>query len=197
MNRPKVVLVDGARSIVSDLQAFDDIAGRHRVVILASPDETDEIQLLRARECPVWCLSPTEIMIGEDHAGERSRKSLVGRTVRVADIRERCNVVAIDCQNDDLQEASAAMGRVAATIDGTDERSETDDLLARLYGVLLEISECCFGVGDEPKSDLRQAREALIRNQIWMTSATIREFLTVLDRLENAACSGVRHDGEG
>ena len=185
----KVVLVDGARSIVSDLQAFDDIAGRHRVVILASPDETDEIQLLRARECPVWCLSPTEIMIGEDHAGERSRKSLVGRTVRVADIRERCNVVAIDCQNDDLQEASAAMGRVAATVDGTDERSETDDLLARLYGVLLEISECCFGVGDEPKSDLRQAREALIRNQIWMTSATIREFLTVLDRLENAACS--------
>ena len=137
----KVVIVDGARGIVNDLQAFDDIADRHRVVILASPDETDEIQLLRDRECPVWHLSPSEVMIGEDHPGERSRKSLVGRTVRVADLRERCNVVAIDCQNDDLQAAAAAMERVAATLDGTDERSETDDLLARLYGVLLEISE--------------------------------------------------------
>ena len=182
----KVVLVDGARSIVSDLQAFDDIADRHRVVILASHDETDEIQLLRDRECPIWYLSPAEIMIGEDYAEERSRKSLVGRTVRVADIRERCNVVSIDCQNDDLQAAAAAMERVAATLDGTDERSETDELLARLYGVLLEISECCFGVGEEMKSDLRQAREALIRNQMWMTSDAIREFMSVLDRLENA-----------
>ena len=185
----KIVLVDGARGIASDLQAFDDIADRHRVVILASPDETDEIQLLRDRECPVWYLSPTEVMIGEDHAGERSRKSLVGRTVRVADIRERCSVVAIDCQNDDLQTAAAAMERVAATLDGTDERSETDDLLARLYGVLLEVSECCFGVGEEIKSDLRHARENLVRNQIWMTSDTIREFLSVLDRLENAVYS--------
>ena len=185
----KVVFVDGARGIVSDLQAFDDIADRHRVVILASPDETDEIQLLRERECPIWHLSPTEVMIGEDNAGKRSRKSLVGRTIRVADIRERCNVVAIDCQNDDLQAAATAMGRVAATIDGSDERSETADLLARLYGVLLEISECCFGVGEETKSELRQARENLIRNQVWMTSDTIREFLTVLDRLDNAVCS--------
>ena len=185
----KVVLVDGARGIASDLQAFDDIANRHRVVILASPDETDEIQLLRDRECPVWHLSPTEVMIGEDHAEERSRNSLVGRTVRVADIRERCNVIAIDCQNDDLQAAAAAMERVAATLNGTDERSETDDLLARLYGILLEISECCFGVGEEMNSDLRQARENLISNQIWMTSDTIREFLSVLDRLENAVHS--------
>ena len=185
----KVILVDGARGIVSDLQAFDDIADRHRVVILASHDETDEIQLLRDRECPVWYLSPAEVMIGEDHAEERSRKSLVGRTVRVADIREQCNVVAIDCQNDDLQAAAAAMERVASTIEETDERSEADDLLARLYGVLLEISECCFGVGEETKSELRRAREDLVRNQIWMTSDTIREFFTVLDRLEDAVCS--------
>ncbi len=182
----KVVLVDGARGIASDLQAFDDIADRHRVVILASPDETEEIQLLRDRECPVWYLSPTEVTIGEDHSGGRSRRSLVGRTVRVADIRERSQVVAIDCQSEDLQAAAAAMEEVAAKTDETEERSETDDFLARLYGILLDISECCFGVGEELKSDLRQARENLVRNQIWMTPDTIKEFQFVLDRLENA-----------
>ena len=185
----KVLLVDGARGIASDLQAFDDIADRHRVVILASPDEIEEVQLLRDRECPVWHLSPTEITIGEGHAGERSRKSLVGRTVRVADIRELSQVVAIDCQSDDLQAAAAAMERVAATLDGTEEKSEADDLLARLYGILLEISECCFKVSEELKSDLRLARENLVRNQLWMTPDTIREFQSVLDRLENAVYS--------
>ena len=74
----KIVLVDGARGIASDLQAFDDIADRHRVVILASPDETEEIRLLRDRDCPVWYMSPAEVTIGEDHAEERSRDSLVG-----------------------------------------------------------------------------------------------------------------------
>ena len=39
------------------------------------------------------------------------------------------------------------------------------------------------------KSDLRQARDNLTRNQIWMTSDTIREFLSVLDHLENAVYS--------
>ena len=182
----KVVLVDGARGVTSDLQAFDDIAERQRIIVLASPDETEEIQFLRDRECPIWHLTPSEITIGEGQTGERSRKSLVGRTVRVADIRELSKVVAIDCQCNDLEASASAMERVAASLDGTEERSEADDLLARLYGILLDISECCFGASVETESDLRLARENLVRNQMWMTQHTIREFQSALDRLDNA-----------
>ena len=42
----KGVLVDGARGVVRDLQAFDDIADQQRMVILASSEETDELDLL-------------------------------------------------------------------------------------------------------------------------------------------------------
>ena len=188
----KVVLVDGARGFVSDLQAFDDIADRHRVVILASPDETEEIRALRGRDCPVWYLSPTEITIGEDPAGQRSRHSLVGRTVRLADIRERCKVVAIQCQSDDLQAVAAALEGVAAKIEGAEEKSETEDLLARLYGILLEFSECCFEVCDEAKSDLRLARQNFVRDRMWMTPDVIGGFRSAIDRLE-----GISHNGSG
>ena len=186
----KVVLVDGARGIVSDLQAFDDIVDRQRVVILASPDETEEIRTLRDRECPVWHLSPTEITVGEDNAGERSRTSLVGRTVRVADIRERSQVVAIECQSDDFQAVASSLESVAAEIEGAEERSETEDLLARLYGILLEFSECCFEVSDEVKSDLRLARQNFVRDRMWMTPDVVGEFQSAIDRLEGTSLNG-------
>ena len=186
----KVVLVDGARGIVSDLQAFDDIVDRQRVVILASPDETEEIRTFRDREWPVWHLSPAEITIGEENARGRSRSSLVGRTVRVADIRERSNVVVINCQSDALQAVAAALEGVAANSDGAEEKSETEDILARLYGILLEFSDCCFEVGEEAKSDLRMAKQNFERDQPWMTPDVIEEFKSAIDRLE-----GVAHDG--
>ena len=192
----KIVLVDGARGIVSDLQAFDDIVDRQRVVILASPDETEEIRALRGRECPVWHLSPTEITIGEDHAGSRSRHSLVGRTVRLADIRERCKVVAIECQSSDLQAVATALENVAAKIEDAEEKSETEDLLARLYGILLEFSECCFEVCDETKSDLRLARQNFVRDRMWMTPDVIGEFRSAIDRLEEISHSGLGLEGK-
>ena len=45
----KIVLVDGARRLARDLQAFDDIAGLQRMVVLASPDESEELDLLKDR----------------------------------------------------------------------------------------------------------------------------------------------------
>ncbi len=186
----KIVLVDGARGAASDLQAFDDIASRHRVVVLASPDEVEEIRFLRDRECPVWYLSPTEIKIGEGLAGERSRKSLVGRTVRAADIREGSRVISIDCQSDELEAVAEALERVAAKVGGTEERSEVDGLLGRLYGILLEFSECCFGVGEEVKSNLGRAREDLVRGRTWMDPEVAREFQGAIDRLESISCGG-------
>ena len=192
----RVILVDGARGIVSDLQAFDDIADRHRVVILASPDETEEIRTLQDRECPVWHLSPSEITLGENHPGERSRHSLLGRTVRMADIRERARVVAIECQSDDLQAVAAALEGVAAKIEGAEEKSETEDLLARLYGILLEFSECCFEVGEEVKSDLRLARRNFARDRMWMTQDVAQELQSAIDLLESISDGGSGRNGK-
>ena len=185
----KIVLVDGARSIASDLQAFDNIADRHRVIVLASPDETDEVQLLRDRECPIWHLSPNEIMVGEDRAEERDRDSLAGRTVRMASTRERSQIIAVDCQNDDLQAAAEAMGRLAAEADAIDEKPETDALFARVNRILLDVSESCFAVGEELRSDLRRAREDLSRDRTWMTPGIVSEFRSALDRLDHAVHS--------
>ena len=189
----KVVLVDGARGVLSDLQAFDDIVDHQRVVILASADETEEIQTLRDREWPVWYLSPTEITIGEDTLGERSRNSFVGRTVRVADVKERSSTIAINCHSDDLEAAAIALSNTAARLgkaDDADGASETRDLLRRLYGILLEFSECCFGVGGEAKVDLEVAQQNFMRNRMWMAPDVAEQFQSVFARLERVSSGG-------
>ena len=186
----KTVLCDGARAIASDLQAFDDIADRQRVVVLASPDESEEIRLLRQRECPVWYMSPPEITIGEKLPDNRSRLSLVGRTVRTAEMRNQSSIVCVECRSGELEAVAESLENVAARLDDAEEKSEANDLLARLYGILLNFSECCFGVGEEGRSDLRMAREDLERSLRWMDLQDVRDFRSALSRLESISAAG-------
>ena len=179
----RIVLVDGARGIASDPQSFDDIAERQRVIVLASPDEVDEIRLLRDRDYPIWHMSPAEITMGEAHPEQRDRRSLLGRTVRVAEIKEHSQVTAMHCESEELQMAATDLESVASRIDGAEEREDLDDLLIRLYRLLMDYSECCFGIDSEAESDLQQVQDILMRDRMWLHSDVIRGLQTTIDRL--------------
>ena len=177
----KVVLVNGARGLARDLQAFDDIVDRQRVVILASSDETEALDLLRDRGCPIWHMSPDEILIGEASAGNRARASLVGATIRAADTRQRVKVTMVDCQDSALQAVATSLERAATMIGDSEEVHESEEILARLYGILLECSECCFGVGEETQDNLQAARDQVARHGKWLDP-------DVADKLQEANC---------
>ena len=183
----KVVLVDGARGIVSDLQTFQDISDRQRVIILASLDEEEEIRLLRNQGCPVWYMSFDEIMLGEDQDVERSRSSLVGRTLRAARTRHMNRITAVECENDRLQIIADILDGVAAAVEGEEARAEVDEILARLYGTLMEVSECVFGVGDNAKHNLLEARDALERSLKWLVPEVADSLQSAVRLLEQAS----------
>lgn len=186
----KIVLVDGARRLARDLQAFDDIADRQRMVVLASPDESEELDLLKDRGCLIWHMSAGEVLIGEASAGKRVRTSLVGATIRAADVRRRSRVSTVDCRDDVLQAAAASLERVAEMIGDSEEAFEVEEALARLFKVLFECSECCFGVGEETASDLRAAREQMAQHSRWLEPAVAEELRDAVEALERAVASG-------
>ena len=186
----RIVLVDGARGIASDLQSFDDIAERQRIVILASPDEVDEIRLLRDRDCPVWYMSAAELTMGESHPGQRDRRSLLGRTVRVADIKEQSQLTAMPCESEELEMAASDLESVASRVDGSEEREDVDELLVRFYRLLMDYSECCFGIDSETESDLQQVHDSLARNRMWLPPDVTRGLQTAIDRLGSASGGG-------
>ena len=186
----KTVLVDGARRLARDLQAFDDIADRQRLVVLASPDEREDLELLRGRGCPVWQMSAEEVLIGEASDGVRTRASLVGATIRAAEIRRRTTVHTVDCHDEVLQAAAASLERVADMTADREEAFEAEEALARLFRILFECSESCFGLGDGTISDLEAAREQIAQHTKWLEPAVREELQAGVNALERAVNTG-------
>ena len=186
----KIVLVDGARKLARDIQAFDDIADRQRTVVLASPDESEDLDLLKNRGCPIWHMSAGEVLIGEASADQRARKSLVGATIRAADISRRANVRMVVCRDDVLEVAAESLDRAVKVIGDSEEVSEAEEILARLFRVLFDCSECCFGVCKDTEDDLRSTRDRMDRHARWLESAVAEAFRDAFDRLEHAISSG-------
>jgi hypothetical protein len=182
----KIVLVDGARRLARDLQAFDDIAGRQRMVVLASPDESEELDLLKDRGCPIWHMSAGELLIGEVSAGGRTRGSLVGASIRAADIRSRTNVSTVACRDDLLEATAAALEHAAEMIADREEALEAEEALARLFTILFECSECCFEVSAGTASDLLAAREHMTRHAKWLEPPLAEKLREAIDGLEHA-----------
>ena len=186
----KVVLVDGARGLARDLQAFDDVADRQRVVILASSEETEELDLLKDRDCSIWHMSPDQILLGEASAGNRVRASLVGATIRAADTRQRVKVTTVNCQDSVLQAVAESLEHAAAIIGEGEEVHESEEILARLFGILFECSECCFGVGEETKDNLQAAQDQVTRHGRWLDPEVARKLQEASCRLESVIASG-------
>ena len=185
----KIILVDGARRLANNLQAFDDITDRQRMVILASPDEKDELDLLQKRGCPIWYMSPEEILMGETSMNNRLRSSLVGSTIRAGLKRQLLKVTVVDCHDHMLQKVAEDLEHVADLLKSSEESQEGEQIIKHLYRLLIEYSECCFGVGEETINQLRDAQKEVTQYSKWLdpaiTSKLCEVILTLMSILEN------------
>ena len=176
----KIVLADGARGFARDLQALDDIAGQQRLVILASPEEIEALEILKEHECPIWYMSPEEIQIGEVFPAHRERSSIVGATVRAAYTRLRSTTTVVECQSRALQSVAENLERATALVSDNEESDEADNILAKLYGILLECSECLFGTSEETRARLDKVQDLVGRHARWLDPNFTSEVLAVI-----------------
>ena len=186
----KIVLADGARGFARDLQALDEISDRQRVVILASPEENEAVELLEEQDCPIWYMSPEEILIGESFLALRERRSLVGATVCAADTRRRTKTMVVECHDSALQSVAETLENASALVSDSEEFTEADDILAKLYGILLECSECCFGSSVETGFRLDEVTELLRQQARWLDPSFISEIDAVLSGLAKVISDG-------
>ena len=186
----KVVYVDGANGLARNLQAFDDIAESQRVLILASPDENVEIDLLRERGCPIWYMSGAEVLLGEASDFVRTRSSFIGATLRAADVRKRIEVHRVDCNDEMLQSSAQSLERASELLVNMEEASEAEEILRRLFRILFECSECCFGLGEEFASELEAIRGLMALHKKWLDPPVARELQEAIEGLERASQDG-------
>ncbi len=186
----KVVFADGPQRFARDLQAYDDIVEKQRLILLASPTDIDDIQTLKDRGCTIWRMTPGEILLGENSPRTRSRKSLVGRTVRAGDVRQRTAVTAIDCEDEKIEAIARALEGASASLDENDQTVELEEALALLFGVLFECSECCFGPPETAIESIESARSAINRNARWLRLDIAANLTEAIDGLRSLIKGG-------
>jgi hypothetical protein len=193
----KVIFADGPQRFARDLQAYDDIVEKQRLILLASPTDIDDIQTLRDRGCVIWRMAPGEILLGESSPRTRSRRSLVGRTVRAGDVRQRTAVTAIACEDEKIEAIARALEGASASLDENDQTVELDDGLARLFGVLFECSECCFGAPDTAIESIESVRSVISRNARWLRSDISANLAEAIDGLRSLVKDKSDHSKAG
>ena len=186
----KIVFVDGASGLARNLQAFDDIADHQRVVILASFEETEALDELQKRDCPIWYMSPEAILIGESSIENRTRSTFVGATIQAANTRQRVEVNVVICHDNALQTVAESLESVASRIKIGDAVQESEEILSRLYGILLECSECSFGVGEEITRKLHEVSNKIEQTEKWQDPAIFSELKNAIYELEKTIESG-------
>jgi hypothetical protein len=193
----KVVFANGLQSFARDLQAYDDVVASQRLILVASPTDIDEIQTLRDRGCIIWRMAAGEMLLGEGSPVSRSRASLVGRTIRAADIRRRAVVSAIDCTEEKIEAIARALESASASFHENDQTIELEDALARLFGVLFECSECCFGGQGTALQSIEAARASIARNARWLPPEGAARLRQAIDGLVSISCERTCHAKAG
>ena len=189
----KVVFADGPQRFARDLQAYDDVVEKQKLILLASPNDIDDIQALRDRGCTIWRMTPGEMLLGESSPRTRSRTSFVGRTVRAGDIRQRTTITTIDCKDEKIEAVARALERASASLDENDQAVELEEALARLFGVLFECSECCFGPPETAIESIESARSAINRNARWLRSYGATNLAEAINGLLSIIKDGSEH----
>lgn len=182
----KLVIVDGARSLAANLQAYDDAIGRHRLLILSDHAELDHVGVLADRECDVWAPRPTTVLMA---AGDVSMKGGWFSVARAA--ARNCQDLCIT----PVQATDSAVERLHETIeelrpDGAGHE-EAQRLVGKAWLLLITVSGWLDRPGaaaleffDRQIADL----EAGLRgSRIWLSRALAEGLEQVL-----AAADGIR-----
>ena len=102
----------------------------------------------------------------------------------------RRSVNTIDCHDDVLQAAAISLERVAEMTADREEALEAQEILARLFTILFECSECCFGIGEGTVSDLHTAHEQIAQHAKWLEPAIREQLRDAVKALERAVTAG-------
>ncbi len=186
----KVVFVDGVKRIVGNLQAFDDISRRQNMIILAAADEEEYIDQLRERGCTVWRMSPEEILLGEDSTRSRAHASLVGATVRAANIRLHRKITEVDCEDSLIQQVAVFLESAWEMVRHDEENSEAVKMVRDIRGVLFDCSECCLGVGEGTASKLAAMKNHFTEHGKYLEGNVRNAIGKAIDGLESLVENG-------
>lgn len=198
----KLVLVDGVTALTRNLQAFDRIAARQRVIIIADHEDEDRLDELAARGCVIWKLTAAEILgrTRENAADSGQRRAISAASVfsdarRAAINCERLHLTTIPVACEELEQAAGAIATAEQSL------PEEDDTLGRsvgrAFGALLQVSAWFTRPSKEEliglQAGMTRLGQAILSHETWAPleySSALRLAIRLLNNYAGSAAVG-------
>lgn len=187
-SRTKLTIIDDIERLVRNLQAFDSIADRQRVMVVAEESQHESIDILRDRGCVVWRFSPEELLIGSDRSRAGGPFSPV---LRKASTMRNLLVEPVPCVDPLLDEAGAKVLNVARVVSNENKNPDIREMLFALFAALMSCSEFLGPDGSAfanyTCARLDRAHQSLERAHAWLSPDMAEEFRIAISKLRCAA----------
>lgn len=188
--KTKSVVVDDVGRLVRNLQAYDVVAERQRLVVVADETQHESLGILRDRGCAIWHVSPDELLLGIDGGPSGD---LFRRLLRKASNMRDLVVAPAPCSDVLLDEAANELSAAARDVPAEIENPTVRELFMCLFGTLMSCAEFLGadgnGFASQISSRLDQASNLLHRAQAWLSPPLTEQVRLAIARLRNAADS--------
>lgn len=169
-------VVDGAERLVRNIQTFDQIASRQKLVVIASNEEYTSISELKTHGCVVWELAAEELGFGatkESCMPELTQNAKTGLS----------NGLAVEMQNMELTLAADILDRLQDRLVTHDESHELEERISDCWFLLLELSSICTPEQDYDalKHKLGVVKAEIVRNQAYLAKEPAQELLKCIE----------------
>lgn len=192
----KLVIVNEADKIARNLQAYDRIVQKQNLLIIASHRSTDAVELLAARGCRVWRLSPSDILHGESPSEHRTDGGAVSRLFRAVTNWKSLALVSVSCEDAVLDTVARQLELAASCLDPAGARDETKRIIGRLFSLLCSVGEL-FGDVDEATALEAETRLEAVARAIEQEAVWVPREVTLALREARAALRSAYRVGAG
>ena len=182
----KVVVVNGLR-VLSNPQAFDDIAKFQRLVLFADHDDEERMKDLEARGCRFWVFGEREFFSTSADALQ-DKHGLFGSIVHRARNLARLQIQTEQCESESLNTIALKLEELRPEVDAeaeTNPNGRLGRLAQRLWRMLNEAAGLCCEPSaserDHFTQDLSGLRLELESGAFWLKPETVTKLREVLE----------------
>lgn len=188
--KAKSVIVDDVERLVRNLQAYDSVAERQRLIVVADESQHNSLDILRERGCVIWHVSPDELLLS---GGSVRSEGLFRMVLRRASNMRDLVVAASPCTDVLLDEAATNLSAAAQAVPTDNENPAVRELFITLFGILMSCAEFLGADGNAFASHigalLDQAVNLLGRAQAWLSPELTEQIRIAISKLRYAANS--------
>lgn len=206
-----VVVAEGTSRVLRNLQAFDEVEGARKVIVIAGSEERDALAVLEERGLNVWHVSPEEVLIASASSAARPGltedspphpesadsqeegycgPTLFGSLLSRAQNQSVFELASVTCADERLDLTADALVLAADSLEEQEGEDAALQGIRSLFSLLFRLADRVGPFGTDERQPLigrvEDARQRIESRALWLPEDTVALSRDAADALVEA-----------